>query len=236
MTDRRGGAESGREGAPPERERVVEALCEHYAQDRLEIAEFERRVDLAHRARTRDELSALLADLPSLAAPVPAPQRPERPRPSTDVALPPGTGRVTPSRTPEHQTEIAVWSGRTRKGSWIPARTIRALGFMGSVELDFREALFGTDEIRIQAVALMGAVEIIVPPGIRVETEGFAIMGGFEEESQAVADASPDAPVIRVSGFAMMGAVEIVSRYPGETARQARVRRKQERRELRPGG
>ena len=226
---------------PVERDRIVEALCEHYARDRLEIEEFERRVERAHKARTRDELQSLLADLPSLEGPgAPPPVRggghlqPGEGAATGDSRLP--ERRLHPSRAPERQTEVAIWSGRVRKGAWIPARKIRAFGFMGGVELDFREALLSGEPIHIHAGAVMGAVEIIVPPGVRVETDGFAFMGGFEEDTEAGVDVPPDAPVIRVTGFAFMGGVEVSSRYPGENARQARRRRKEEARRRLPGG
>jgi hypothetical protein len=231
---------------PLERERVVEALCEHYALDRLEMEEFERRVERAHRARTREELRSLLADLPALDAGPPAPAgmgsggmarsgSRDAARPgSGGVALP---GRVDPSRVPDRQTELAIWSGRVRKGAWVPARKIRAFGFMGGVELDFREALLSGETIQIEAGAVMGAVEIVVPPGVRVQTEGFAFMGAFEENTEAAESLPADAPLIRVSGFAFMGGVDVTSRYPGETPREARRRRKEAaRRRLTDGG
>lgn len=215
----------GGEHRPVERDRIIDALCEHYAEDRIGLEEFERRVERAHRARTRDELRSLLSDLPALAGQPLAKAGGESGR---EVALPPGVGKVHPSRVPERQTEIAIWSGKVRKGSWVPARTIRAFACMGGVELDFREALLPPGEIRVHAGALMGGVEILVPPGVRVETDGFAFLGGFEEDTDASGPVGPDTPVIRVSGFAMLGAVEIMCRHPGESARDARRRRKEE--------
>ena len=53
----------------------------------------------------------------------------------------------------------------------------------------------------------MGGVEVIIPPGVRVESEGFAFMGGFGND---VGDpGNPNAPVVRLTGFAMMGGVEV---------------------------
>jgi hypothetical protein len=47
-----------------ERERALRDLQRHYAAGRLDTAEFEERAALATRARSRDELRALFADLP----------------------------------------------------------------------------------------------------------------------------------------------------------------------------
>src|SRR5919108_3541592 len=55
------------------RERTIALLIEHFAQDRLEVEEFESRLDRAHRAATSGELDALLQDLPAPAEAAPAP-------------------------------------------------------------------------------------------------------------------------------------------------------------------
>jgi hypothetical protein len=227
---------STEDARPPERDWVVESLGEHYAQDRLDLAEFERRVDLAHRSRTREDLRALLSDLPALGttAPADAGERgalvPQAEAGALAVRL--NTGRV-----PERQTELAIWSGRSRKGPWHPARRVRALALMGGVELDFREALFAPGETRVTVGALMGGVEIVVPPGVRVETDGFAFMGGFDEDmgGDPGPPPGPGAPVLRVSGFAFMGGVEVTCRLPGESPRDAKRRRKEASRRLRSG-
>lgn len=55
-----------------EREAALRALSAHYADGRLEHAEFDQRADAALAARTRDDLLALFADLPG-PKPVPSP-------------------------------------------------------------------------------------------------------------------------------------------------------------------
>ena len=44
-------------------------------------------------------------------------------------------------------------------------------------------------------VAIMGGVEIIVPPGLRIESNGMGIMGAFEHVGQP-GDAGPGGPVL----------------------------------------
>ena len=74
----------------------------------------------------------------------------------------------------------------------------------------------------------MGGVEIVVPPGLAVQTHGTAIMGGFQEVNRAPVHPDPDAPLLRVHGFAMMGGVDIKMRLPGESDREARRRHRHE--------
>ena len=60
-----------------------------------------------------------------------------------------------------------------------------------------------------------------------MESNGFALMGGFESVDQTPANA--DAPLIKINGFVCMGGVDITVRLPGETGREARKRLKEER-------
>ncbi len=246
MSDGQGGERGARGPSGADRQRIIDVLCEHYAQDHLEVGEFEHRLDRAHRISRREELEALVSDLPALSRPpAPEPGRSsevargsgDQGEPGGEVVVPAGAGRVPASRVPDSQWEFAFWSGRARSGSWIPARSIRAAALMGSVELDFREALFGPGETRIHVVAIMGGVEIIVPPGIHVEADGLALIGAFEEKLGGGGDLADNAPTLRITGFALMGGVEVVSRLPGESPRDARRRLKAEsRRRLEGGG
>ena len=49
-----------------DRDQLVELLAQHSAEGRLSIDELERRVAAAYQAQSRDEATALIADLPSL--------------------------------------------------------------------------------------------------------------------------------------------------------------------------
>lgn len=57
-----------------ERHEVADRLSKHYADGRLDRAEFDQRLDRAMNAKTRADLSGLLADLPSSEPPLPAPR------------------------------------------------------------------------------------------------------------------------------------------------------------------
>ena len=209
--------------APGEREGAVDRLCAHFARDHLTVDQFEHRLDIAYAAREHAELVALESDLPTLADPTTAATGLE---PYPHVHAGPV---VDPSRTvSERDFLVAVMGGAERKGMWTPPKQLTALSIMGGVELDFREASFGEQVTRVTVISLMGGTDIIVPPGVRVEANGVAIMGGFGSGEPA-GPVDPGAPVIKVNGFVMMGGVEIKQRLPGESERQAKKRLKAER-------
>jgi len=218
---------------PRLRESALEALTEAFAGDVIEVEEFERRAELVHRAESPAELRTLLEDLPSAET---------RPVPLNDAGRPSRTGRgglPSPSRgrlpdgvQDETNLVFSVLSGATRTGRWIPARRNTAVAFMGGIELDFREAHLPPGETQVNCFSVMGGIDIIVPPDVVVVSTGFGFMGGFDHRAQN-AELPEDAPILRITGFAFMGGVDVSVRYPGETARDAKRRRRLERKEQR---
>ncbi|MBI4537992.1 MAG: DUF1707 domain-containing protein [Gemmatimonadetes bacterium] len=211
------------------RDQTIEALCEHFAHDALTLPEFERRVDLAHRAISQTELARLVGDLPAL--PVPAGTAGRAPAP----AAPPPSQAVSPVRVRDWQLLVAILGGAARRGRWIPPRRLFIYAFWGGADLDFREAQFGPGVMEVTVVAIMGGASIVVPPGLAVEAGGVAIMGGFDHVEEVAGGRDPTAPILKIHGLVLMGGVEIDVRQPGETKSEARRRRRQERKRLRDG-
>jgi len=207
------------------REQVIAALTESFTSDVLELDEFDSRVDRAHRARTLADLDSLVADLAPVATT------------STALAARPLAMAVRddPHRPAEKRTWL-IMSGLERKGPWTVPRKMRVRCFWGGGSFDFREADFGPGVTELHVTAIMGGLEIIVPPWLAVDVDASAIMGGFDERHRAPAEPDPGRPVLRVTGFVLMGGVSIETRLPGESGREARKREKRERQALRDGG
>lgn len=55
---------------------------------------------------------------------------------------------------------------------------------MGGVVLDLRDATLSGQMTDVFVVAVMGGVEIKVPPGVRLESDGIALMGGVMTRMQ----------------------------------------------------
>jgi len=204
--------------SPEARQTTVDRLCAHFAADHLDTTEFERRLDLAYSAQTGSELVELERDLPGLSADA---------RASSGI---PDTHATVDTTRPVRDEDFvaAIMGGAERKGNWTPPRRLRVLTCMGRARLDFRDATFATHETEVWVGCVMGAVKVIVPPGVHVESNGIAILGGFGTEEPG-RPTDPDAPRIRIRGLALMGAVEITERLSGETHREARKRLKAQR-------
>jgi hypothetical protein len=205
---------------------TIDALCEHFANDVMTVEEFERRVYAAHAATSADVLEELLRDLPGGGLPaVVEPQTTPTPEPSSQFTV------TSAGQVKEKGFIVAIMGGSARRGRWSPARKNYSVSVMGGSELDFREATMGPGVTELRIFGVCGGVDVIVPPGLNVESHGIAIMGGFEHKGDEYHNPDPHAPTLKITGVAIMGGVDVKVRHPGETARDARRRRKLERRE-----
>ena len=191
-----------------ERDTAAKHLQDAFADGQITMAEFDERSRALYAATYADELPGLVEDL----SPVKRPDREVAPS-HTLVTGESGGSAFT----------LSVMGGSERTGQWLMAPTHTSLTLMGGNALDLREARFAAHETTVNAVAIMGGIDIIVPDDVRVIDDGIGIMGGFGIEDHPsctvpVAQLPADAPVIRVRGLALMGGVGIT-----RAARGARV-------------
>ncbi|TCP49307.1 cell wall-active antibiotic response 4TMS protein YvqF [Tamaricihabitans halophyticus] len=183
-----------------DRERVAQFLHAAMAEGRLTMAELDERLQSVYAAKTHGELVPITGDLPGGQLAVPQPKVPAVADPATN--LPQRVGG-----TPTSSTAIAVMSGADRRGRWVVPKTFNAFALMGGVQIDLTEAMLSEPEVTIQATAVMGAVEIIVPEDITVRVNGFGFMGAYEDNTSA--QAPEGSPIVRFTGLALMGGVEV---------------------------
>ncbi|WP_406459043.1 DUF1707 domain-containing protein [Streptomyces sp. NBC_00876] len=186
-----------------ERERIAEILREAVAEGRLDMPEFEQRLDAAYKARTHGELEPLVRDLPALgsaAVPVAA----GRPGSGSAARWSERIGRPATSTG-----AFAFWGGFLRRGNWTVGRTFTAFAMWGGGEIDLREANFEDREVVVRCFAIMGGMQVTVPPDLNVDVRGIGVMGGFGEHGRDEGVPHPDAPRVRVTGLALMGGVGV---------------------------
>src|SRR5204863_2850136 len=83
------------------------------------------------------------------------------------------------------QGVVSFLSSTEREGPWELPRRFRALAVLGNIELDLRGAEVGYGLSVIEAVAVLGNVEITVPPDIAVECDGDSFMGSSYSSTTA---------------------------------------------------
>ena len=198
------------------REAAIQLLADGFAADLLTIDQFDDRVARAHSATTVAELDALVADL-------------EPHKPAASTALVPLT--VDASLAPPKKRLRSLFGNLERHGAWVVPDRLAVSAVFGNAVLDFREARFTAAVTELEARVVFGNLEIVVPPQLAVECDGSTLFGNLESHaSGAVAD--PDRPLLRINGSIVFGSVEVQVRLPGESERDARKRRRRERKAL----
>lgn len=107
---------------------------------------------------------------------------------------------------------VAMFSENNREGRWWLPRHLRVLAAFGTSTVDLREAMVDHPGISvIQAVAIFGNIEIIVPQELGVECAGDALAGSFELkfEGRSTTAVRSDR-VVRVTGSAFCGSVTVI--------------------------
>jgi cell wall-active antibiotic response 4TMS protein YvqF len=103
----------------------------------------------------------------------------------------------------------AFMSAQVRAGDWILPRLFRAVSFWGDVKIDLTSARLGEGVSRIELVVIMGNVTVLVPPDVRVECDGDAVIGSFDVQGTKWSAPAPGAPTVHVTGTAFLGSVEV---------------------------
>jgi hypothetical protein len=179
-----------------DRDRAASVLSEALAEGRLTPEEHSDRLDAVYAAKTAADIAPIVSDLPGASA---------------AVAVPAGSAAAWPgdARAGHPARMIAILSGISRKGAWRSPARIETVNVLGGTDLDFREAILPGREVSIRAICLLGGVEITVPPEMHVIDHGIALLGGREIPPDTEDSASPDAPVLRITGVSILGGMTV---------------------------
>ena len=188
------------------RNACIDTLATAWAEDVITEAEFEQRVELVNRAESVRELASILSDLPSRF----------RAGFSTNPAGPPRTqGRQpdryrggSPSASGEEGTRVmAILAERNMKGSWLYEDEVNANCVLGSMRLDFRET-DDLDFIHLNCMNVLGELQIIVPPDMRVENYVNGVLSEVTHKDRS--RITIDQPrTLRITGTSVLGSVSI---------------------------
>jgi hypothetical protein len=199
-----------------DRERIATVLRDAAAQGRLGLDELDDRLGAVYAAKTYADLEPLTSDLPGTAL-VPAQQ--------TDLDVHIGS-------KPTSHGAMAVMSGFSRKGPWVPPRSFNCLAFWGSGTVDLRDARYADRNVKIRAFAIMGGITVLVPEDAEVLVTGTGLMGGFDHSASGAG--APSSPRITVTGFAFWGGVGVLRRPSDSELKRRKLERKQRKLERRP--
>ncbi len=107
---------------------------------------------------------------------------------------------------------LAMLGGTRRTSHSENFRGGDLVAFMGGCEVDLRRARIAEPPAVIDAFAMWGGIEIMVPRDWHVVTKGVPFLGGYEDKTLGPEDDEPlsgPRQELVVRGFAIMGGVEI---------------------------
>ena len=87
--------------------------------------------------------------------------------------------------------------------------------YKGGGWLDLRAAELTAPVTTVVAVAYKSRIDILVPPGVRVEMEGLGVSNGWSADDEWERQLPTDAPVVHIRGIAYKGTIEASTRPPG---------------------
>ena len=175
-----------------DRDEATHRLQAAFAEGRLDDAEFDRRMRSALTALTRQELDRLAADLPAAPGAAPA-----------SAAAKPG------------KYAVAYKNSIRRGGRWRVPDRFTPVVYKGSGWIDLRAAELTEPLTTVVAIAYKSRIDILVPPGVRVEMDGFGVSKGWSAEEEWESQLPADAPVVHIRGIAYKGTIETRTRPPG---------------------
>lgn len=177
------------------RERAIESLSAHFANDRLTMDELDQRLERAYAATSLAELHALTADLPD-----------ERPAVAHGGVAP---SSVALERAEESGRIVSIFSETKRGGLWAVPQRLEVSAMMSNLTLDLRSARLSPGVTDVHVSAVMASIQVILPPGVRVIESLRAFMASVTDDSYSVVTSDPSVPVIRLTGRAVMAEVKV---------------------------
>ncbi|MFY8327840.1 LiaF domain-containing protein [Pseudoalteromonas sp. ZZD1] len=178
------------------REQVIDQLIYNYSHGVISAEAFERRLDQAMAATDNLVLMELVGDLDLKAD---ASYQNEK------------RAQFSPHYSNQSQDETlhlkSILGSNERSGQWVVPKEIHITNLLGSIELDFTDAIFQHQHITLHVNCLLGSDEIYVPEHVNVVSKIFSVVGSVENKSVSLNKLH--GPTITIEGKVILGSVEI---------------------------
>jgi predicted membrane protein len=120
------------------------------------------------------------------------------------------SGLTRAGKTGERHQSLAVFSGSKIKESSEHLTHTGVSAIFGGATLDLRDAHID-HEASVDALAMFGGVDILVPEGWRVSLGGLPLFGGYDDKTHGNGSRTADSPLLKVNATAMFGGVTVAN-------------------------
>jgi hypothetical protein len=183
-----------RYGVPEYRDKISACLETAYAENNLELAEYEKRLDLANSAESIEELDALVHDFP------------ENRRP----------GALAPAEISDEESsdaKIVILGDQHLTAEDFCGKEIKTISIIGDVNIDIRRFRNSPEPVRIKIYSLIGDTRVIIPRGMKVKNRVKNLLGDYELVRNRPGDQPPeqqeDQGFCILEGFNLLGDISI---------------------------
>jgi len=208
-----------------ERQTALDAITSAFALGKMSLEEYEARAEKIQKAVALDDIIGQTLDLP----PRELPREPERgsrsgvgvrgergspgsrfgaaslrrpaPLPAEELFIEERNG------TPEFS--LCVMGDRKLAGDWLNSDQATSFTLMGSTTLDLSNTALPPGRLKIDAIAIMGEIRILVPRGLPVKMSAFPFMGEANIHSSVEQRIDRHLPWVDISGLALMGSITV---------------------------
>lgn len=178
------------------REEAIDQLIMNYSHGIISAEAFERRLDIATDAKSHQELIDVVADLTLL----PDNQYQQQRQRSFSPRYQAGNDN-------RNEKMLCVLSSNQQRGHWLVPAEMHITNVVGSVELDFSEAIFQHQHVVIKVQNLLGSLKILVSPQVNVVSNMTNVVSSCDNQATSLGDRQ--APKIVIEGYSILGSLDI---------------------------
>lgn len=186
-------------GVPNYRAKIIRRLETAYADNKLELDEYEKRLELAYKAEFMEDLEVLVHDFPD-----PQPDESREIDRETDLDI---------SKT-DDDTNITLMGDQNLSAEDFSNRKIQSISILGDINIDVRNFRNSEKPIHIKIYSCLGDTRIIIPRGMKVKNRLKSLLGDYElvrNKDQNFPKESPaeSKGICILEGFSLLGDISI---------------------------
>lgn len=208
-----------------ERQRALDNLTSAFAVGEISLEDYEERADKIQKAISLADITSNIADLPapasgasSASSTLSTAKESSRTKTSllnrngstADALNHPG-GFLVEHRQGSPEFLPCIMGDRKMVGDWLNSDSATSITLMGSTTLDLTETAIPPGRLKIEAIAIMGEIKILVPRGLPVRMSAFPFMGEAHIQKGVEQRVDRNLPYVEISGMALMGSIVVKS-------------------------
>jgi len=191
------------------RQEALDTITSAFAHGHITMEDYEAKAEKIQKAQLPVEIEEQTLELPRPELPRETPRR-SSPRPSLRRPAPapaPAEDLFVEERHGSPDFSLCVMGERKLAGDWLNSDQATSFTLMGSTTLDLRNTALPPGRLKIDAIAIMGEIRILVPRGLPVRMSAFPFMGEANVHASVEQRVDRNQPWVDVSGVAFMGSI-----------------------------